>query len=333
MADNASLRDTIARVAAEEGIDPAYALAVAERESSLNPNAGGKGTIRGLYQMTGANRKKYGQADDAGVEDQVRAFARFTNDQRADMAKRLGRDPTNSELYLGHYWGPQRAAAAVSGAYQGHTPGDVFTPRELEGNPNLRRYPSMDHAVADISADMERRFGKFGGAAPAGDRQAVAQLPDQSEGNSPSNQDEKINTAAVPQAAPVSGQASGGGGRGQNVAAAFDPAAFGEDPNGETYEDRQTSSRLAEANADLAKMLEPDRSDVADIGKLLSKLHQQRQPEQQMADDEPPEAAMPQPMPVGDVRPLPQLAALPPMMPAPPRQQQQAQQQPFVTNL
>lgn len=158
-----SLRDTIARVAREEGIDPAYALAVAERESRFNPNASGTGTIRGLYQMTAKSRRDSGLADDASVEDQTRAFARFTKGVQGEMRGVLGRDPTPDESYLGHHFGGVRAGRTVAGQYNGMAPGDVFSPLEMRGNPHFGKAGSMDELASSIKADMGKRRSRFGG--------------------------------------------------------------------------------------------------------------------------------------------------------------------------
>lgn len=170
MATDPSIRDTIARVAREEGIDPAYALAVAERESSFNPNAGGVGTIRGLYQFTGANHRKYGVADNANVEDQTRAFARFSRDLRQEMTQTLGRVPTDAELYSGHHMGGARAARILSGQHADLAPSDIFSPREMAGNPHFGRARTAGDLTKSITADIDRRMAKHGGA-------AVAQAP------------------------------------------------------------------------------------------------------------------------------------------------------------
>lgn len=162
MAD--SIRDTIARVAREEGIDPAYALAVADRESKFNPNLAGTGSIRGLYQMTGRVRRDHGLADDASPEDQTRAFARFTKAVQGEMRGVMGRDPTHDETYLGHHFGGVRAGRTVAGQYNGFAPGDVFSPREMAGNTHFGKASSMDELARSIKADMGRRRSKFGGA-------------------------------------------------------------------------------------------------------------------------------------------------------------------------
>lgn len=156
------IRDTIAMVAHEEGIDPSYALAVADRESSFNPNARNSKSIEGLYQMTGANRQQYGYTPD--VEGQTRAFARFTKDLQGEMAGTLGRAPTNAETYLGHFWGGNRAARVIAGGQSGMAPQDVFSPREMAENPELARGSSVGGVAGNVMADIDRRQAKYGGA-------------------------------------------------------------------------------------------------------------------------------------------------------------------------
>lgn len=156
------IRAIIARVAREEGIDPAYALAVAERESRFKPNAGGTGTIKGLFQLTGTNRRRYGVADDASVEDQVRGFGRLTKDVQREMRSAMGRDPTHEETYLGHHFGGVRGGRTAAGRYAGMSPSDVFSPLEMRGNPHFRKAGTMDALASSITGDIKRRRSKFG---------------------------------------------------------------------------------------------------------------------------------------------------------------------------
>jgi hypothetical protein len=158
-----SIRDTIARVAQEEGIDPSYALAVADRESGFNPNARASRTIAGLYQMTGTLRNQYGAGDSADPATQTRAFAAFTKDNQAQMASQLGRQPTGPELYMGHFWGANRAAGVIAGQHAGLAPSDVFTPNELAQNPELAKGSSAGGLAGTIMADISRRQAKYGG--------------------------------------------------------------------------------------------------------------------------------------------------------------------------
>ena len=156
----ADVHDAIVQAARAGGINPALALATADRESSFNPNAGGTGTIKGLFQMTGGNRARYGQADDADAAAQADAYVRLTNDNRQTMRDRLGREPTDAETYLGHYWGAGRAATMLGMDPQ--TPVNlVFTPRELATNPGLARAGTVGAAVGSVTSDMQHRMSRY----------------------------------------------------------------------------------------------------------------------------------------------------------------------------
>jgi hypothetical protein len=160
-----AIQDTIARVAAENGVDPAFALAVASRESSFDPNAKASKTIRGLFQMRGDLRDKYGIGNSKDPAIQTLGWVRFINDTGQQMRAELGRDPTDGELYLGHYWGPDRASRVIAGAQAGLSPADVFTPRELAENPALGRGETVGALAQKITGDIDRRKAKYGGAA------------------------------------------------------------------------------------------------------------------------------------------------------------------------
>lgn len=160
------IRDIIRRVADEEGIDPNYALAVADRESSFDPHARASKTIHGLFQMSGGLRNKYGIGNSTDPETQTRGWAAFHHDLQDEMRQSLGRNPTNSETYLGHYWGSSRAAHVLSGRHGGLSTRDLFTPYELSLNPELARAGSASSAAANIMGDIgrrQRRQGDSGG--------------------------------------------------------------------------------------------------------------------------------------------------------------------------
>jgi hypothetical protein len=150
------------------GIDPSYMLATAERESSFNPNAGGTGTIRGAYQMTRALRRQYGVPEQgATLEQQNAGFHKYTDDLRKDMARRMGRDPTDSELYMGHHFGPYRASKMASGQYHPNTPvQQIFSPLEMRGNPHFARAGTIGNLTQQTLGDMDRRLGKYNGQKP-----------------------------------------------------------------------------------------------------------------------------------------------------------------------
>jgi len=156
-----SIQDEIAYYAPKYGVDPGYALAVASRESSFNPNAHASKTIYGLFQMSAAERRKYGVPYTSDVQTQVAGFAAYTKGLRTELAGRLGRDPTDKEMYLAHYWGAPRAAAVINGRIAGASAGDVFSGRELAENPNLHRGASMAMLANGIYRDMDRRLARY----------------------------------------------------------------------------------------------------------------------------------------------------------------------------
>lgn len=162
-------RQEIIRAAREAGIDPATALAYAERESSFNPLARNSKTIRGLYQMRGDHRAKYGVPDDADIGTQTKGFAAFLGDVKKEMAGTLGRDPTDAEAYAGHHFGGKRAARMM--AMDPETPVDaVFTRREMAENPHFAKAGTVGALTSGVIGDIDKRRTKFGGTA--------ASLPD-----------------------------------------------------------------------------------------------------------------------------------------------------------
>jgi membrane-bound lytic murein transglycosylase MltF len=87
-------REAIERGAAEAGIDPSLALAIAERESDFNPQARSSKTIRGLFQMRGVDRARLGVGDSDDPVAQTKAWGAFFREVQKEMAGQLGRDPS-----------------------------------------------------------------------------------------------------------------------------------------------------------------------------------------------------------------------------------------------
>lgn len=151
----------IVRAAQEEGLDPATALAIASRESSFNPNAHASKTIYGLFQMSGALRRQYGGSSSDPTE-QTRAFARYFRELKGEMKRTLGRDPTDTEAYLGHHFGGVRGARTIG--MDPNTPvSAVFTPYERSLNPHFDRAGTIGRLTGSINSDIDRRYAKFGG--------------------------------------------------------------------------------------------------------------------------------------------------------------------------
>lgn len=167
---------TITDMARRHGIDPATALAIAERESSLNPSSrAGTSSAYGLFQLTQANRDKYGGSSQDPAE-QAEAWGKFIQGTKREMQGVLGREPTGSELYSGHFFGGTRAARMLS-KYDQDTPvASVFTPRELAANPLIGRAGTTGALTNSVMGDIDRRQKKFAGivGAPPGTPEASA---------------------------------------------------------------------------------------------------------------------------------------------------------------
>jgi hypothetical protein len=152
----------IVKAAQEEGIDPATALAWASRESSFNPTARASKSIYGLFQMSGALRRQYGIGDTADPYEQTKGFARYYRGLKDEMKRTIGRDPTDTEAYLGHHFGGVRGARTLG--MDPNTPvSSVFTPYERSLNPHFDRAGSIGNLTGSITKDIDRRYAKFGG--------------------------------------------------------------------------------------------------------------------------------------------------------------------------
>lgn len=157
------IQAAIVRAAQEEGIDPATALAWASRESSFSPTARASKSIYGLFQMSGALRRQYGIGDTSDPYEQTKGFARYYRGLKDEMKRTLGRDPTDTEAYLGHHFGGVRGARTLG--MNPNTPvSQVFTPYERSLNPHFDRAGTIGRLTGSINSDIDRRYAKFGGS-------------------------------------------------------------------------------------------------------------------------------------------------------------------------
>jgi hypothetical protein len=161
---NSAVISAIVAAARARGVDPAYALAVAERESAFNPTARSSKTIAGIYQMRGDLRAKYGVGDSLDPSDQANGWINSLQDLRSGMRSTLGRDPSDPETYLGHHFGAQRAGRMLN--MDPSTPVEaVFTPQEMSLNPHFARAGTVGRLNSSVMADIDARMARFGGAA------------------------------------------------------------------------------------------------------------------------------------------------------------------------
>lgn len=162
----------ITQAAQDAGEDPAFALAVADRESNGDPTARASKSIFGLFQMSGPLRQKYGIGNSTDPYTQASGWMHFIQDTRNGMAQRMGRAPTDPELYMGHYFGEGRGARVVGQLPPTTDVRDVFSPQELALNPGLARAGTTGAVVSSITGDINRRMAKFG------ENQTAPEAPD-----------------------------------------------------------------------------------------------------------------------------------------------------------
>lgn len=174
-----AVQAAIVKAAQEDGVDPKYALAIAQRESAFDPNAKSSKTISGIFQMRGDNRRAYGADDSTDPYTQAKAWTGFIKDVKGEMSGVLGRDPTDSEAYLGHHFGGVRAARMMG--MDPRTPVDtVFTPNELQQNPHIGRAGTVGILNRSVMADIDKRAKTFDtgqGDLPSSYGEPVTKMP------------------------------------------------------------------------------------------------------------------------------------------------------------
>lgn len=205
-------QQSIVAAALQAGIDPATALAVAERESSFNPRARSSKTIAGDFQMSGPLRKQFGgaDADSADPGTQAAMWSKFFRQNRYDMRQVLGRDPTDEEGYLGHHFGSVRAARMLK--MDPNTPVDqVFTPNEMALNPHFGRAGTVGALNSSVLADMSQRHKRWSDQMPdfSGEAEGAPDKPDFSKFGTPVSGTE-VATADSPAPLPAPQSTAGG---------------------------------------------------------------------------------------------------------------------------
>lgn len=186
----------IQRAAKATGVDFSYLVKTAQRESALNPNARARtSSAAGLFQFieqtwlgmlkTNGARHGYGAYADQIVKGgdgryhvsdpnarQAVLALRYNPDANATMAAemtaghaaylrgRIGRDPTQGELYAAHFLGPDGAADLIrANAVRPQASAASLFPQAARANHNI--FYSHGHAlsVSDVMANLTRTAG------------------------------------------------------------------------------------------------------------------------------------------------------------------------------
>ncbi len=89
---------------------PGYYAKLAQIESGGDPNAANpKSSASGLFQFTAATAQQYGLKDPTDPVEARKAVEKFTADNAKTLETKLGRTPTEGELYLAHQQGAKGA--------------------------------------------------------------------------------------------------------------------------------------------------------------------------------------------------------------------------------
>lgn len=125
--DKAAIADEIRRRALAANLDPNAMTRIAQIESRLNPNAKNpNSSASGVFQFINSTGRQYGLSNPFDPVANIDAGIRLASDNRAALARALGREPTAGELYLAHQQGaggaiklltnPNAPAASLVGA-------------------------------------------------------------------------------------------------------------------------------------------------------------------------------------------------------------------------
>lgn len=152
---NPSVEEKIKAAAAAKGIPADLALRIAGAESSYTTNAKNpRSTAGGLFQVVDDTWKRYGGAPGKkyDVDENIRVGTDIIADNMGRMRKVLNREPSYSEVYAAHFFGPTGAKAVINAAPD--TPSNkVFSAKVLGDNPNLQ-----NKTTADIMSMLDRKM-------------------------------------------------------------------------------------------------------------------------------------------------------------------------------
>ncbi len=206
---------SLQRASSATGVDFGYLVKTAQRESSLNPNARARtSSAAGLFQFVEQtwlgvlknNGAKHGygayadqivkgkdgryRVPDANVRHQVMGL-RFNADANAVMAAemtaghaaylkgRIGRDPTQGELYAAHFLGADGAADLISAntTRPGARAAALF-PQAAHANPTIFYKHGKALDVASVVTNLTRTGGNAAMPIPTTEEPDGAETPD-----------------------------------------------------------------------------------------------------------------------------------------------------------
>lgn len=192
-----AVQTIIQRAGAATGVDAGYLMKTAQRESSFNPTArASTSSATGLFQFTEqtwlATVKQFGDRHGySAYSDQIRQNSEgryvvsggsrqavldlrldptaasvmageFTQQNAAYLKGRIGREPTQGELYMAHFMGPAGSARLIDALEnQPMAPAANIFPDAARANPTIFYRGGRAATVQEVYANLVRT-----GAAP-----------------------------------------------------------------------------------------------------------------------------------------------------------------------
>ena len=155
------LLDKIRAAAQAKNVDPDVAVRIAQNESSLDPMARAKtSTAGGLFGVVDPTWKQFkGQPGKKfNPDENIRVGTDVIASNTEFLRKNLGREPSASEIYTAHFFGPTGASAFL--AATPNTPvADVLGAKVVKANPQLQ-----GKTVGEVKQMLQ---GKMGETTPA----------------------------------------------------------------------------------------------------------------------------------------------------------------------
>jgi hypothetical protein len=184
-----NIQDLIRKQAIAKGVDPDAAIAIAKIESGFDPasNQNAATKYKGLFQLGPDEWSQYGKGDIYDPNANTNAFLNLYKDNTAQLAQKLGRQPTAAESYLAHQQGVTGASALLTNPNSNAV--DVIAPY----------YPSRKVAVAAIKGNggdpngtandfvnvWNSKYGNAVGTGPATSYQEAGTTDTSTPGNRP----------------------------------------------------------------------------------------------------------------------------------------------------
>lgn len=158
--------------AKKEGVDYRTLYALAGSESSFSTGANAKNSsATGLFQFTASTWQyltqkvypelRYKASDRTDPQKSAVVAARYIKSIKASLAKKLGRDPSIGEAYLGYFMGPTGAASFLDALKKNPNAkgADVF-PQAASANPYLFYHQGDKKKPLTLQETMGRLEGK-----------------------------------------------------------------------------------------------------------------------------------------------------------------------------